>query len=114
MFPGTEISLEDARKITPDAMEGDLINVEIEAKQFGRIAAQTAKGVIIQGIREAERGVVYDKFNSKSHEMLTGTVLRIEPESGDMTIRLTTGVSSSTDKTNTISTPTRRFYEYTR
>ena len=102
MFPGTEISLEDARKITPDAMEGDLINVEIEAKQFGRIAAQTAKGVIIQGIREAERGVVYDKFNSKSHEMLTGTVLRIEPESGDMTIRLTTGVSSSTDKTNAL------------
>ena len=102
MFPGTEISLEDARKITPDAMEGDLVNVEIEAKQFGRIAAQTAKGVIIQGIREAERGVVYDKFNSKSHEMLTGTVLRIEPESGDMTIRLTTGISSSTDKTNAL------------
>lgn len=50
MFPGTEISLEEARKLDPDAMEGDLVNVEIEAKQFGRIAAQTAKGVIIQGI----------------------------------------------------------------
>ncbi len=98
MFPGTEISLEDARKIDPAAMEGDIINVEIEAKQFGRIAAQTAKGVIIQGIREAERGVVFDKFNSKSHEMLTGTVLRIEPNTGDMTIRIGTG----TEKTNAL------------
>ena len=98
MFPGTEISLEDARKKDPAVLEGDIINVEIEAKQFGRIAAQTAKGVIIQGIREAERGVVFDKFNSKSHEMLTGTVLRIEPESGDVTLRIGTG----NDKTNAL------------
>ena len=98
MFPGTEISLEEARKKDPAVMEGDIVNVEIEAKQFGRIAAQTAKGVIIQGIREAERGVVFDKFNSKSHEMLTGTVLRIEPESGDVTLRIGTG----NDKTNAL------------
>ena len=98
MFPGTEISLEDARKIMPEALEGDVINVEIEAKQFGRIAAKTAKDVIIQGIREAERGVIYDKFNSKSHEMLTGTVLRIEPDTGDMSIRIGTG----NDKTNAL------------
>ena len=95
MFPGTEISLEEARKLVPDAMEGDIINVEIKAKQFGRIAAQTAKGVIIQGIREAERDVVYGKFNSKSHEMLTGSVLKIDPN-GDMTIRIGTG-SDKTD-----------------
>ncbi len=98
MFPGTEISMMDARKLDPAATEGDVINVEIEAKQFGRIAAQTAKGVIIQGIREAERGVVFDKFNSKSHEMLTGTVLRIEPDTGDMTIQIGTG----SDKTNAL------------
>ncbi len=96
MFPGTEISLDNARKIMPEAQEGDIVHVEIEAKQFGRIAAQTAKGVIIQGIREAERGVVFDKFNSKSHEMLTGTVLRIEPESGDMSIRIGTGTDKTT------------------
>jgi N utilization substance protein A len=102
MFPGTEISIADARKITPDAVEGDIVNVEIEAKQFGRIAAQTAKGVIIQGIREAERGVVFDKFNSKSHEMLTGTVLRIEPETGDMTIRIGSVTGATTDKTNAL------------
>ena len=98
MFPDTEISLEDARKIVPDAQPEDVINVEIEAKRFGRIAAKTAKDVIIQGIREAERGVVYDKFNSKNNEMLTGTVLRIEPGNGDMTIRIGTG----TDKTNAL------------
>jgi N utilization substance protein A len=102
MFPGTEISLRDARKLSPGAQEGDLINVELEAKQFGRIAAQTAKGVIIQGIREAERGVVYDKFNSKSHEMLTGTVLRVEPESGDLTIRIGAVNGATTDKTNAL------------
>ena len=96
MFPGTEISIDDARKLMPEVQEGDIVNVEIKAEQFGRIAAKTAKDVIIQGIREAERGVVYDKFNSKSHEMLTGTVLRIEPDSGDMTIRIGTGTDKTT------------------
>ncbi len=98
MLPRTEISLQEARKLDPTVMEGDIINVELEARQFGRIAAQTAKGVIIQGIREAERGVVFDRFNSKSHEMLTGTVLRIEPDTGDMTILIGTGA----DKTNAL------------
>ena len=72
MFPDTEITLEDARKYMPDAVEGDIVTVEIDAKQFGRIAAKTAKDVIIQGIREAEHTVIYDKFNSKAHEMITG------------------------------------------
>ncbi len=98
ILPETEISLEEARKLVPDAVEGDVISVEVEAKQFGRIAAKTAKDVIIQGIREAERGVIFDKFNSKSQEMITGTVLRIEPGSGDMTIRIGNG----TDRTNAL------------
>ncbi|MDD6024891.1 MAG: transcription termination factor NusA [Oscillospiraceae bacterium] len=95
-FPATEISVSDAQALSPGAVDGDVVNVEIKAKQFGRIAAQTAKGVIIQGIREAEREVVYGKFNSKSREMLTGTVLRIEPGTGDMVIRIGTG-SDKTD-----------------
>ena len=102
MFPDTEISLEDARKIVPNAVEGDIINVEVDAKQFGRIAAKTAKDVIIQGIREAEHTVIYDKFTSKSHEMITGTVLKIEPDSGDMIIRIGTGTGAATDKTNAL------------
>ena len=100
MFPDTEITLEDARKLAPDTVEGDIINVEIDARQFGRIAAKTAKDVIIQGIREAEHTVIFDKFNSKSHEMITGTVLRIEPDSGDMIIRI--GSGTGTDKTNAL------------
>ncbi len=97
-FPATEISVADAQKVSPGAMEGDVVEIEMEAKQFGRIAAQTAKGVIIQGIREAEREAVYGKFTSKHHEMLTGSVLRIAPESGDITVRIGTG----TDKTDAL------------
>ncbi|MBR4132490.1 MAG: transcription termination/antitermination protein NusA, partial [Oscillospiraceae bacterium] len=79
LSPMTEITLEAAREIEPTAELGDLVNVSIEPKGFGRIAAQTAKQVIIQGIREAEHGMIYDSFSSKQHEILTGTVLRIAP-----------------------------------
>lgn len=102
MFPGTEISIDDARRLDPAVQEGDLVNVEIEAKQFGRIAAQTAKGVIIQGIREAERGVVFDRFNSKSHEMLTGTVLKIEPDQKENGYDMVIRIGSGTDKTTAL------------
>ena len=90
-FPATEISIAEAQKYMPGAVEGDLVEVETKAKQFGRIAAQTAKGVIIQGIREAEREATYGRFTSKSHEMLTGTVLRIDPVNGGITVRIGTG-----------------------
>ena len=94
--PATEISLEEARKINARCDLGDLVNVDVQTKNFGRIAAQTAKQVIIQGIREAERGMIFDSFSSKEHEILTGSVLRIEPQSGDMTIR----IGSGSDKTD--------------
>ena len=96
--PSTEITLDAARKIDKKAQLGDLVNVEIKTQAFGRIAAQTAKQVIIQGIREAERGLVFENFSSKEHEILTGTVLRIEPNSGDMTIRIGQG----TDRTDAL------------
>ena len=86
--PATEISLDAAHKISPHAQLGDLVNTEIKTQAFGRIAAQTAKQVNIQGIREAERGMVFDAFASKEHEILTATVLRIEPTSGDMIVRI--------------------------
>ena len=73
------------------------MNVEIKTQAFGRIAAQTAKQVIIQGIREAERGMIFESFSSKEHEILTGSVLRFEPN-GDMTIRIGQG----TDKTDAL------------
>ncbi len=87
----TEISLEAARELEPTAQLGDLVNVDIQPKGFGRIAAQTAKQVIIQGIREAEHGMIYDSFSSKQHEILTGTVQRITPDTGDITVRIGQG-----------------------
>ena len=99
--PATEISLDAAKKINKHAQLGDLVNVDVKTQAFGRIAAQTAKQVIIQGIREAERGMVFDTFSSKEHEILTGTVLRIEPATGDMTVRIGGGVGgANTDKTD--------------
>jgi len=95
--PATEITLDAAKKISKKAQIGDLVNVEIKTQNFGRIAAQTAKQVIIQGIREAERGMVFENFSSKEHEILTGTVLRID-NSGDITVRIGQG----TDKTDAL------------
>ena len=88
---GTEISLEEARLSLPRAELGDVIRMEIKPKNFGRIAAQTARQVIIQGIREAEQGMVYDEFTSKEHEILTGIITRIDPRSGAISLRITSG-----------------------
>ncbi len=87
--PSEEIALADAKKISKKAGVGDIVNVEVATRNFGRIAAQTAKQVIIQGIREAERGVVYREFNSKEHEILTALVTRTDPRSGGASIEIT-------------------------
>ncbi len=89
--PQTEISLEEARTALPQAQLGDVVRIEIKPKSFGRIAAQTARQVIIQGIREAEQGMVYDEFSSKEHELLTGVVTRIDPRSGAAALRIRSG-----------------------
>ena len=83
-----EINLEAAKKISRRAKLGDLLSVPVETKKFGRIAAQAAKQVIIQGIREAERGLVYEEFTSKEHEILTGTVSHIDARTGNVSIRI--------------------------
>ncbi len=87
--PGEEISLDEAKKVSKKAGIGDVISIEIETRAFGRIAAQTAKQVIIQGIREAERGVVFREFTSKEHEILTALVVRTDPRSGGASIEIT-------------------------
>ena len=92
--PASEISLDAARNTSPNAQPGDVIRIPVKVENLGRIAAQTAKQVIIQGIREAERGAVYDNYSSKAQEILTGTVLRMDP-SGDMYIRIGTGTERS-------------------
>ena len=89
--PGTEISIEEPQLALPRAQLGDVIRMEIKPKNFGRIASQTARQVIIQGIREAEQGMVYDEFTSKEHEILTGIVTRIDPRNGAISLRITSG-----------------------
>ena len=78
-----------------------MVNVPVETKKFGRIAAQAAKQVIIQGIREAERGMIYEEFNSKEHEILTGVVNKIDPRTGSVFIK----ISSNSDYTEAMLTP---------
>ena len=63
----------------------------VENVEFGRIAAGNGKQVIIQGLREAEHGMIYDEWGSKQHEILTGTVSRIDPRSGNVYLRIGTG-----------------------
>ncbi|MBQ6374212.1 MAG: transcription termination/antitermination protein NusA [Clostridia bacterium] len=76
--PQTEMSLEEARAIQPRYEVGDLVEVQVTPKDFGRIAAQTAKQVVVQHLREAERGVIYEEYSQKENEILTAIVQRIE------------------------------------
>lgn len=76
--PLLEISLEEARGIDPAYRVGDRVEKEITPNNFGRIAAQTAKQVVMQRIREAERGVIYDEFASREEDIVTGVVRRIQ------------------------------------
>ncbi|MBQ7833923.1 MAG: transcription termination/antitermination protein NusA, partial [Lachnospiraceae bacterium] len=71
-----EIALEDAKKIAKKAKVGDIVKVEIKSKEFGRIATQNAKNVILQKIREEERAVVYNQFHTKEKDIITGVVQR--------------------------------------
>ncbi len=71
-----EISLEDAKKIAKKAKVDDVVKVEIKSKEFGRIATQNAKNVILQKIREEERAVVYNQFHAKEKDIITGVVQR--------------------------------------
>ena len=82
-----EFALDEAQTYDPNAQVGGFVNVPVETKNFGRIAAQAAKQVIIQGIREAERGRTYENFTSKEHEILTGIVSKLE-NNGSVSIKI--------------------------
>ena len=68
-----------------------MVNFPVESVEFGRIAAGNGKQVIIQGLREAEHGMIYDEWGSKQHEILTGTVSRIDPRNGNVILRIGSG-----------------------
>ncbi len=76
--PRQEISLEDARAVDPTHEVGDVFEVEVTPREFGRIAAQTAKQVVVQKIREAERGVIYEEYSNREGDVVTGIVQRRE------------------------------------
>lgn len=71
-----QISPEDAKEIDPDAKVGDIVRVEVRSKEFGRIATQNAKSVILQKIREEERSVIYNQYFEKEKDVVTGIVQR--------------------------------------
>lgn len=86
--PYCEISLEDARRRLPNVQLGDVVSSEVRPKNFGRIAAQTARQVIIQGIREAERNKVFDAFTEKTSELMSGIVSRVDERTGALYVKL--------------------------
>lgn len=73
-----EISLEDARNINPNYQVEDVVELEVTPKDFGRIAAQTAKQVVTQRVREAERGIIYSEFIDREEDIMTGIVQRLD------------------------------------
>lgn len=74
--PRLQLSLEDAKKINPQYEIGDIFEEEVTPRNFGRIAAQTAKQVVTQRVREAERGVIYNEFIDREEDIMTGIVQR--------------------------------------
>lgn len=88
----TEISLEEAREIDPRYELDDIVEYEVTPKDFGRIAAQTAKQVVVQRLREAERGMVFDNYVSRQGDLITGIVQRISNDTLFVNIGNTEGI----------------------
>jgi N utilization substance protein A len=86
--PDTDLTLEQAQIIRKSAKVGKTIDIPLKTKDFSRIVAQTAKHVIRQGIREAERGQMLQEFQSKNQELLTAKVSRIDPVTGNVTLEI--------------------------
>ena len=84
----TDILEADARKYNKKAMVGDVVEIDLDTKKFGRIIAQSAKNVIHQGIREAEHGKILEEFQSKNKDIVTAVIQRIDPKTGNATITI--------------------------
>ena len=95
--PDMQISLQDALKIRPDYHVGDIVDIDVTPENFGRVAAQTAKQMLVQRIREAERGKIYDEYIEKENEILTAIVQRVEPRAVYVELGRTEGVMESSE-----------------
>lgn len=85
---GREISLADARAIDPGADIGEQVSIKLDTKEFGRIAAQTARNIIRQGIRDGERDLMLQEFESKRQELVTAIVEKVDPRSGSASLKI--------------------------
>ena len=94
----TEISLAEAEKINPGYEAGDIYEVEVTPRDFGRIAAQTAKQVVVQRMREAERSVIYDEYINMEGDIMTGIIQRIENRSVFLDIGKTEAILTANEQ----------------
>ena len=92
--PHTQVSLEDAQKVRKSYKVGQRMVTPLKTKEFGRIAAQTAKHVIRQGLREGERNLQCSEMQSRAHELIAATVVSIDPERGNVVLDLGKGGSA--------------------
>ncbi|WP_427338694.1 transcription termination factor NusA [Caloranaerobacter sp. DY30410] len=96
--PLLEINLEDAKEIDPNYQIGDTIRIEVTPKNFGRIAAQTAKQVVLQRIREAEREIIYEEFANRESEIVTGLIQRVSKSNVLINLGRTEGILPPTEQ----------------
>lgn len=93
-----EVSIEDAREVDPKYEVGDVIERQVTPRDFGRIAAQTAKQVVVQRIREAERGLIYDDYSNRQSEIVTGIIQRISNDTVFINMGKTEGILAATEQ----------------
>ena len=102
----TELTVDQAKAYVPDAKVGDLVETEqLDGDVFGRIGAQTAKQVVLQRLREAERDVVFDQFASREGELITGTVNRVEPRAIALISTVPLWISGTSSSNNRLRNP---------
>ncbi|HEY8346321.1 MAG TPA: transcription termination factor NusA [Symbiobacteriaceae bacterium] len=107
--PRLQVSLEEARSINPSLSLGDILEVEVTPRNFGRIAAQTAKQVVVQRIREAERGVIYEEYSSREGDIVTALVLRQDAKTKAVYVELAKNVEAVIPANEQI--PGERYHE---
>ena len=93
-----KITVEEAKKINPEYEEGAYIRIDVTPKDFGRTAAQTAKQVLIQKLREAERGSIFDEFSGREGDIITGTVKWSESKTIFVDLGRIEGILPSTEQ----------------
>ncbi len=104
--PSEEIAIEEAKVINSAFEEGDIVEQEVTPRKFGRIAAQTAKQVVMQRIREAERGIIYEEFYNKEEDIVTGIVQRTDRRSVIIDLGKTEGIIPANEQ------PPRETYRF--